>query len=103
MVDILAVWVGSLLVSVSYDVGVLHLAVVVASGRQGVRLGLDFGNSKDSVGHRAVGKGLGRRLSLMPFFTSGEQGAEPPAERAAPQGPRLQLGRRNAKQTLRPS
>lgn len=27
-----------------------------------------------------------------PFFTSGEQGAEPPGERAAPQGPRFELG-----------
>jgi hypothetical protein len=26
------------------------------------------------------------------FFTSGEQGAEPPGERAAPQGPRFELG-----------
>jgi hypothetical protein len=26
------------------------------------------------------------------FFTSGEQGAEPPGERAAPQGPRFGLG-----------
>jgi hypothetical protein len=35
---------------------VLLLAVVVASGRQGVGLGLDFGNSKDGVGHGAVGE-----------------------------------------------
>ncbi len=28
----------------------------------------------------------------MPFFTSGEQGAEPPGERVAPQGPRFGLG-----------
>ncbi len=26
------------------------------------------------------------------FFTSGEQGAEPPGERTAPQGPRFELG-----------
>jgi hypothetical protein len=36
---------------------VLLLAVVVAGGRQGVGLGLDFGNSDDGVGHRAVGEG----------------------------------------------
>jgi hypothetical protein len=38
-------------------VRVLLLAVVVAGGRESVSLGLDFGNSHDSVGHRAVGKG----------------------------------------------
>ncbi len=57
VVDILPVRVGGLLVSVAYRVGVLLLAVVVAGGRQGVGLGLDFGNSDDGVGHGAVGKG----------------------------------------------
>jgi hypothetical protein len=37
---------------------VLLLAVVVASGREGVGLGLDFGNSDDGVRHGAVGKGI---------------------------------------------
>jgi hypothetical protein len=36
---------------------VLLLAVVVAGSREGVSLGLDFGNSNDGVGHGAVGKG----------------------------------------------
>jgi hypothetical protein len=35
---------------------VLLLAVVVAGGRKGVGVGLDFGNSDDSVRHGAVGK-----------------------------------------------
>jgi hypothetical protein len=36
---------------------VLLLAVVVAGGRQGVALGLDFGNSDDGVRHGVVGEG----------------------------------------------
>ncbi len=60
VVDILPVRVGSCPVSVAYRVGVLLLAVVVASGREGVSLGLDFGNSDDGVGHGAVGKGSGQ-------------------------------------------
>jgi hypothetical protein len=58
MVDILPVGVGGLRVGVGYGVGVLLLAVVVASGREGVGLGLDFGNSDDGVRHGAVGKGI---------------------------------------------
>ncbi len=77
MIDILPVGVGSLRVGVGYAVGVLLLAVVVASGREGVGLGLDFGNSDDSVGHGTVGKGLGRRLSSMPFLPRGGRGQSP--------------------------
>jgi len=56
MVDVLPIRVGSCSVGVIYRVGVLRLTVVVASGREGVRLGLDFGNSDDGVGHGAMGK-----------------------------------------------
>jgi hypothetical protein len=58
MVDILPVRVGSLLVGVPYFVGVLRLAVVVTGGRDRLSVSFDFGNSDDSVGHGAVGKGL---------------------------------------------
>ncbi|RZK34640.1 MAG: hypothetical protein EOO61_13245 [Hymenobacter sp.] len=57
--------------------GVLRLAVVVASGRQGVALGLNFGNSDDSVGHRGGGEGMARRLSTMPFLPRGNRGQSP--------------------------
>ncbi len=84
MVDILPVRVRCLRVGVGYGVGVLLLAVVMAGGREGVGLGLDFGNSKNGVGHGAVGEGLGRRLSFMPFLPRGEQGGSAPQENELP-------------------
>jgi hypothetical protein len=56
MVDILPVWVRGVFVGVAYLVGVLCLAVIVASGREGMSLGFDFSNSENSVGHGTVGK-----------------------------------------------
>jgi len=46
-----------------------------------------------------VGKGMSRRLSLC-LFTSGEQGAEPPAERISPAGHTASITARAAKRTL---
>jgi hypothetical protein len=58
MVDILPIGVRGCPISIAYRVGVLLLTVVVAGGREGVGVGLDFGNSEDGVRHRAVGKGI---------------------------------------------
>jgi hypothetical protein len=57
---------------------VLLLAVVVAGGRKGMGVGLDFGNSEDGVGHRAVGKGSrAGGLAVCLFYLGGAGGSAP--------------------------
>jgi hypothetical protein len=72
---------------------VLLLPVVVAGGREGVSLGLDFGNSDDGVGHRVVGKEISRRLSLMPFLPRGNRGRSPQGNELPRRDHGLNLGK----------
>jgi hypothetical protein len=65
---------------------VLLLAVVVASGRDCLGLGFDFGNSEDGVGHRAVGNGSRAGGLAECLFYLGGAGGSAPSRTSCPAG-----------------